>query len=441
MSITSALYTGVTGLQAMGNSIQVVGNNIANSNTVGFKAMRADFSDLLYQSLNTGGNSSQLGRGVQIETISRHFAQGAFLNSTSVTDMAINGRGFFIVSDGNGSFYTRAGNFKTNSNGDLINTDGLGVQGYLYNAVGQPSGIRGTINLSNLTSAPQMTSSINIGANVSADSSITAFDIANPGNTSAYSTSMTVYDSLGRAHNMILYFNKVQEYDATVPQNSQWEWHAVVDGAEVNDDDPLNPPTPTAGMPWETGFGTLEFNGNGQLIAQTGSATFNFTGGATQGQTIMFDFGDDIASGGTGLGGTTQFAGPSVTDTQTQNGYPAGSLEDILVDGDGFITGVFSNGRTRTVAQLALANFQNEGGLYAVGSNLFVETPHSGQPTVSAPNTGATGSVSGNSLESSNVDLSNEFVTLIINQRAFQANSRIVSTGNDMLQVIVQLGQ
>ena len=431
MSITTALYTGISGLQSMGNSLQVTGHNIANVNTVGFKSSRAEFSDLLSQTINVGGQTAQLGRGVQLESVARSFAQGSFMNTDSVTDMAINGRGFFILSDGIQSYYTRAGNFHTNSAGNLVNPDGLGLQGFLFDATGAPTGARGTINLSNLTTPPKATgdgtvagSGVIVSANLSADAAAMTFDVADPLNTSDYSTSLTVYDSLGSAHNIIVYFNKTAD--------NAWDWHALVDGGEIVGG--------TAGTPVECASGSLAFNSSGALQTETTtSSSFSFTGGAAASQVIGFDFGDSIDDGGIGLGATTQFAGNFVTNYLTQDGFSTGNLQAISVDRDGMVTGIFTNGRRQIVAQLALANFQNEGGLFATGSNLFMDTVESGQPTISAPNVGAVGEINGNTLELSNVDLANEFVAMITNQRAFQANSRTITTGNEMLQEVVNL--
>ncbi|MCX7016639.1 MAG: flagellar hook protein FlgE [Candidatus Sumerlaeota bacterium] len=431
MSITTALYTGISGLQTLGNALQVTGHNIANANTVGYKSSRTEFSDLLSQSINIGGKTAQLGRGVRLDDVSRSFAQGSFQNTDSVMDMAINGRGFFILSDGVQTFYTRAGNFHTDEAGNLVNSNGLGVQGFLYDPTGQPTGTRGAINLTNLITPPHATgdgasagSGVTISANLSSDAPVAAFDIADPSGTSNYSTSATVYDSLGAAHSVILYFNKTAD--------SAWAWHAVIDGGDLTGG--------TAGTPQECATGTLTFDTSGALQTQTTTSTdFDFGNGAVQNQAIGFRFGDAIGDGGTGLSGTTQFDGPYVTNYVTQDGYATGNLQAIAIDREGKITGIFTNGRTRIVAQLALANFQNEQGLLAMGSNQFVETVDSGQPTVSAPNVGALGEVVGNSLELSNVDLATEFVTMITTQRAFQANSRTITVGNDMMQDVVNL--
>jgi flagellar hook protein FlgE len=436
MSITSALYTGITGLQVMGNSIQTTGNNIANVNTVGYKASRVDFSDLLSQTISLGGRSAQLGRGVQMEAISRSFAQGSFQNTDNITDLGISGRGFFVLSDGTERAYARAGNFLSDANGDLVSTSGLGLQGLLYDQTGAPTGTQGTINISNSISPPNLTTEVTISTNL--DSGATGITTTGPGDidptdsaTYNHSVSITVYDSLGESHRLQVYYQKDDSADGT------WQWAAYADPTELE-----------AGSSLWVG-GTLEFTDVGALntvsTPQTWDATtgFDFTNGAAVDQDIAFIFGDPIADLGTGFAGSTQYAsnGVYVTNVLSQDGFESGSLETITIGSDGIITGIFSNGRARAIAQILLANFQNEQGLFSAGSNLFQETPSSGQPTIDTPGSGAAGEVVGNTLELSNVDLATEFVRMITDQRGFQANSRVITTGDEMLQEVVNLAR
>ena len=420
MSIISALYAGVSGMAAMGKSIQVIGNNIANINTVGFKGSRAEFADLLSQSVNTPAGKNQIGRGVRVEAVQGLFQQGSFESTPVVTDVAINGSGYFVVTSGTNTFYSRAGSFRIDANGNLTNSIGMNVQGYLYDASGQPTGNRGPIYLSGMTAAPNATGSgtpagtgIIINANLDATSSAKTFNLTDPAGTSNFSSSVTVYDSLGNGHSTIVYFNKTAD--------NSWSWHALVDGGETTGG--------TAGTPVECATGSLTFDSTGKMTASnTSSSVFNFKGGAAQSQSIGFDFSN-----------TTQYKGASVVNSLTQDGYASGSLQAIDINMDGVITGVFTNGQTRPLAQFAIASFPAETELFRSGNSLFVESAGSGQPIIGTANTGTNGTIAASTLELSNVDLSEEFVKLITNQRGFQANTKIISAGDQMLQTVIDL--
>ncbi|MBN1478087.1 flagellar hook protein FlgE [Candidatus Sumerlaeota bacterium] len=439
--MVSSLYSGASGLTTLGSAMQVIGNNIANVNTVGFKASRAEFGDLLSQRLAGSARGSQVGRGVKLEGVTGLFSQGSFQNTSQVTDLAISGEGFFIVSDGTSDYYTRAGAFSVNAEGTLVNTADLAVQGFLYDSNGVNTGVIGDISLSNLLTPPVQTDEVTIALNLDADSTLpnppAGFDVTDPAATSNFNTSITVYDSLGAPHTLSVYFEKSD--DPSIPDYSadlSWKWHAVVDGGEISGG--------TEGTPTEIFSGTMTFNSDGSLRTVTQSAgTVDFAGGATAGQQINFDFGSPTGTAlpftGTGLDGTTQFAGPQVVNYQSQDGYPQGQLQAVDIDSDGIVTGVFSNGRTRAIAQVALANFQNEQGLMRAGGNLFRESRNSGVPTIGEANAGSLGSINASTLELSNVDLSNEFISMITTQRGFQANSRMIVVGDEMLESMVNL--
>jgi flagellar hook protein FlgE len=251
-----------------------------------------------------------------------------------------------------------------------------------------------------------------------------AWDPTDPEGTSNFSTSVTTYDSLGNAHETSVYFRKSGA--------NAWEWHAMVDGGELTGG--------AAGSPTEIATGTLGFTAGGALDVETpGAASADFLG-AQAGQALAGDFGDAITTdGGTGLSGTTQFAGASSVAGVDQDGYAPGTLVDVSVADDGTITGVFSNGQSRPVAQVALAHFASDAGLRRAGSQLFSQTRDSGQAVLGAPGTGGAGSISASSLESSNVDLGTELVTLIAYQRAFQASARTITTADEMLAEVANL--
>ncbi|RJQ55773.1 MAG: flagellar hook protein FlgE [Nitrospiraceae bacterium] len=428
----TSLFTAVSGMNANGTALSVIGDNVANMNTHGFKASRAYFGDILSQSLGT----SQIGRGVAVSSVKPTFTQGTFENSTSVLDLAIGGDGLFIVSDANGTFYTRAGQFALDKDGNIVNPNGLRLQGYLFSATSLSSApvinSIGDINLSTLNSPPNPTTTVEISANLDSRQSVpAAFDVTNPNNTSNFSTSITVYDSLGNAHVVNVYFRK----DTEATTGNTWEWFAVVDASAS-----------LSGSTEIQAQGTLDFDNNGALDVESAltyplaSGGFDFAGGAASGQAIDFNFGTSITTdGGTGLDGTTQFGSSSATIFQNQDGYSSGSLRSINIDQDGTITGIFTNGQTRAIGQIALAKFVSPTELTKMGKNLFAESSGSGQPIITAPGTSGTGQVLSSTLELSNVDLAEEFVKMIISQRGYQANSRIVSKSDELMAELVNL--
>ncbi|MFQ5416074.1 MAG: flagellar hook protein FlgE [Myxococcota bacterium] len=430
MGLTSALFTSVSGLDATGTAIAVIGDNIANVNTTGYKASRAEFSDILGRMVSGLGGFSQIGAGTTISGVTPIFSQGTFESTTRTTDLAIEGQGFFVLDGGQGRFYSRAGVFTFDQSGALVNPAGLRVQGFTIDpATGQSTQALGDIQISSAVSPPRATTAANVSVNLDANSLTLGvpFDPADPNTTSNFRTLMTVYDSIGNDHLVTYYFTKSAA--------NNWEWTASVPSADTTTA-PANPGDSLVVQ----GSGTLTFDSNGVLQAATGSpVTFEFSGGATAGQSVNLGFGP---IGGVGTGEvTTQFAGPSTTNSFNQDGFATGQIQGIQVDREGFVVGQFSNGETLTLAEVALASFPNAEGLVKIGSGNLVETRRSGQPSVGAPLTGRLGSIRSNSLEQSNVDLAREFVQLIINQRAFQANARTVSTTNELMANLVSLGQ
>ncbi|RJQ45446.1 MAG: flagellar hook protein FlgE [Nitrospiraceae bacterium] len=422
----TSLFTAVSGMNANGTALSVIGDNVANMNTTAFKSSRASFGDILSQSMGT----SQVGRGVSVSAVTPTFTQGSFENTANVLDMAVDGDGLFIVSDASGTFYTRAGQFTLDKEGYIVNPNAMRLQGYLFSASGTSAGL-GDINLSTLNSSPNATADVSISANLDSRASIPgAFDINDPNNTSNFSSSITVYDSLGNGHVVNIYFRK----DAETATGNTWEWFAA-----VNASDSLSGSTEVQAQ------GTLDFDNNGALDTESAityplaSGGFDFTGGAAAGQAINFEFGTSITEGGTGLDGATQFGSASATIFQSQDGYSSGSLRSITIDQDGTMTGIFTNGQTRAVGQVALAKFIAPTELTKMGRNLFAESTNSGQPVISVPGTSGTGQILSNTLELSNVDLAEEFVKMIISQRGFQANSRIVSTSDELMAELVNL--
>ena len=433
MGIVSALYTGVSGMKAFGTAMQVIGHNLANTNTTGFKASRTQFADMLYQQV--GGARNQVGLGTKVQSVSRVFSQGAFANTEVNTDLAIEGRGFFQVQNGDMNYYTRDGQFRVDNDGFVVNSMGYRLMGFQFDQDGALTPATGPINLANQAAAPRATTRADLSVNLNAESLVpTPFDPQNPIDTSNYSTSMRIYDTLGAAHESTVFFSKTDD------QN--WSWNAMVPMSQIN---PASPRYDAASQWYRGASGTLEFNESGALVNETqqpaATLAFDFAGGPAQGQFVRFDFGDSInpPDNGTGLEGSTQFATPNTIASQVQDGFAAGNLVSIGISDDGVVSGLFSNGRTRPIARVALAQFTDELGLKAIGNNMFGETIASGQPTLLAPGEGAAGTVTSNALELSNVDIANEFVQMIQNQRAFQANSRTISVSDQLLQEAVNL--
>ncbi|MEZ4365287.1 MAG: flagellar hook protein FlgE [Kofleriaceae bacterium] len=425
MSINSSLYIGTSAITAHGEAISIVGDNIANTSTIGFKRQRAAFADVL------GGNlgAQRLGGGVRLGSAQTLYDQGALLQTGNDLDLGIRGNGFFALRgryDGvDGNFYTRDGRFTLDVDGNVVDLRGLKLQGYLIDGAGVQATTISDLPLGARQSAPVPTTTADLVFNFDATAvPPAAFDPADPVTTSNYATSMTVFDSLGTPHQVQLY--------ARAQGGGAWEWHAMVDGGELAGGTP--------GVLTEIGQGTLAFTTTGALdVEAPGAFSADFIG-ATPGQAIAIDFGDAITTdGGTGLNGSTQFSAPSTVNALAIDGRASGNLSSVNVTSDGTIEGVFDNGDARALARIALAEFNAEDGLVRAGSTLLAATTRSGQALLDAAGTGGRGAISGGALEGSNVDLGTELVTLIAYQRAFQANSKIISTADEMLAEVANL--
>jgi len=428
MSIIGAMYSGVSGLDANSTMMEIIGNNLANINTPGFKFSRADFADIL--SKTESGGTVSVGRGVEIVSSSMLFAQGGFQSTENVTDLALSGKGFFMVNDPatTANYYTRAGDFEIDENGYLATASGLRVQGYQLTDLGNAAGVPRDILIPSTPLQPQITENVSLYANVSSQAEIVGpFDVNDATNTSNFTSSITVYDSLGGAHQVTVYFTR--EATAT-GANSVWTYNVVVDADDA-----------TSGVDEVGHSGELEFDSTGALVEVRPDATnaFNFVGGPTQNQIIEFDFGTSINAGGSGVDGTTSFGEDSALVYASQDGYGTSFIDSISIDSDGKVTLQYANGESRDLAQLAIANFSNTGALDSVGSNLFAATTASGEPIVSTANVSGNGSIASNTLELSNVDIAAQFVSMITTQRAYQANSRTITTSDTMISELLNL--
>jgi len=430
MTVLSSMNSGVSGLKAESDALGVVGDNIANVNTSGFKAQRAVFEDVLGHSILAGTSTGLPGSGVRVGDIQQMFTQGTLSNTGVSTDVALNGDGFFVVKgtvDGVSSdFYTRAGEFVIDKDGKLSNTSGLKVQGYQANGDGTFAASLSDVTAPTAALPARATTALSITANI--DSSATtpalAWDPQDPANTANFSTTMSIYDSLGNAHTADVYFRKTAD--------NAWDYHVLVPGADLN--------PPVVGNS-EVGSGALTFTTNGALntATVTTAVSASFGGGATAAQAITLDFGTSIAAGGTGLDGTTQFAGPSNVSAQKQDGYASGDFSGVSVDGQGVVTGLYTNGEKIAMSQLAIAKFRSNDGLGRAGQNLWISTRESGTAAMGTAGSGGRGATTGGALEGSNVDLASEFVSMIQHQRSFSANSKTITTADEMLQELINI--
>ncbi|HVP67263.1 MAG TPA: flagellar hook protein FlgE [Anaeromyxobacteraceae bacterium] len=423
MSLFTAMSSATSGIESSSTDLSVIGNNIANASTVGFKQGRADFETALSQTL-IGGNG-QVGLGSDVATVQTIMTEGSLTNTGNTTDLALQGNGFFVLSGSyagqQGTFYTRDGQFTVDKNGYLVTQQGLQVQGFQANAAGVLSGVPSSLQVGNVQAQPVATANVTLKANLDASATVPpAWDPANPTTTSNFSSSVTVYDSLGSAHAVQIFFRNT---------GGGWEWHAMADGGGLTGG--------TAGTLTEIANGTLTFNSNGALTAYTQASNFNPLG-ATNPQALNFDFGNPIGANGSTTG-ITQFAATSATTFVGQDGYSAGQLSSIQVGQNGQVSGVFSNGQTRLLGQVAVAGFQANDQLTSIGGNLYDATPAAGQAVVGAPGSGGLGSITSGALEQSNVDLSTQLVDMIAAQRAFEANSKTITTADTLLSELIQM--
>ncbi|MCE3009101.1 MAG: flagellar hook protein FlgE [Proteobacteria bacterium] len=425
MGILSSLYTGVSGLSAQGEALGVIGDNIANAQTVGFKASRAEFQDILSKDLKgiLGGN--QIGRGVKIGAVNPILTQGNVDATEKATDLAISGDGYFKVKGSDGESYTRDGAFYFDRDGFLITKDKQRVQGFQADERGNILNKMGDISFPRALIPAKGTSEIKVDLNL--DSRVDTakkFDPKDPYNTAHYSTGIEMYDSQGNKHLVTLFFNKTAD--------RQWEYRGLVDGKDVTGGE--------AGKLEQVVAGRLQFTTDGKLESQeVTESAFNFSGGALQNQQIRISFGDDIATGGTGIDGTKQYGKESDLIGWSQDGASAGTITGLSFNDEGVLTALYSNGEARDLAQIALAKFENPEAMFKVGNNRMKESRDSGAPAMGAPNRAGRGKIFAKSLERSTVDLATEFVNLIQNQRSFQANAKTITTTDQLLEEVINL--
>ncbi|MBO9666259.1 MAG: flagellar hook protein FlgE [Bdellovibrio sp.] len=425
MGILSSLYTGVSGMTAQGEALGVIGDNIANANTVGFKASRAEFQDIISKSLKGVLGGNQIGRGVKIGAVNPILTQGNVDATEKVTDLAISGDGYFKVKGSDGESYTRDGSFHFDREGYLVTNDNQKVQGFgtddKGNILNKMTDIKFPRALIPAKASKEIKMDLNLDSRMEATKK---FDIKDPYSTSHYSTGVEMYDSQGNKHLLSLFFNKTAD--------RQWEYKGLVDGKEVTGGE--------EGKLSEVCSGKLEFTVDGKLDSQQMTASnFNFKGGALQNQEIKLNFGDAIKDGGKGIDGTKQYGKNSDLISWHQDGAAAGTINSLSFNDEGILTAVYSNGQAQDLAQIALAKFENPEALFKVGNNRLKESRDSGTASVGGPGAAGRGKLFAKSLERSTVDLATEFVNMIQNQRGFQANAKTITTTDELLNEVIQL--
>lgn len=433
MPLTGALYSGVSGINTNGNAMNVIGDNIANMNTVGFKGSRAVFSDLL--SVEMGG--TRIGTGSRMLSADRIFAQGGVESSNNITDMAIQGNGLFVLRNDEGAlFYTRAGQFNLNKDGELVNPLGLKVQGVQLSSDGTPvSGLTDIILDNRLLVAPTATSEITLSGNFDstavtpvpaapADALGTEATSAEWFSSSNFSTIVTIYDSLGDTHDLTFLYRKIG--------NDLWSYRVVTPSADITGGTPGNL------IQVSGAGGVLEFNTDGTInlggATNVTDITFDFNNGSTTPQEITGGIPGDLS-----ITDFTQYAVASAVSTLNQNGIKPGTLTSISIDDKGLVTGLFSSGVTQALYRVTLADFTNPEGLTHVGNSLFRQSTEAGELIYGDAGTGGFGTVLSSSLELSTVDLAAEFVRMVISQRGFQASSRTITVTDSLLEEVSNL--
>jgi flagellar hook protein FlgE len=404
----------LSGLNANQQKLSVIGNNLANINTVGFKASTVNFADLVSQSVGgPSANPMQIGLGVGTGSISPNFMQGGVESTGIATNVAIQGAGFFVVGDTAHRTYTRAGNFSFDASGTLVTTDGQTVQGYTaidpvtgkISTTGQPGSI---VIPPGVLRAPVPSTKIGTMSNL--DSRAT--------NGSTFAASVQVYDSLGEPHVATVTFTKTGV--------GAWNYAVTVPGADV---------TGGTSAPFSVATGTLGFDSLGKLSAVNGGAPADvtITSPAWKNGAAAVNFSWDIMDAN-GVASLTQFAANSATSSVTQNGSPTGAVTSIIsINQTGELVASFGVGRTVVVGQLALGTFNNPQGLVKAGTNAYSESEASGNPSIGVAGSGGRGSLIGSSLEQSNVDMAQEFTQMILAQRGYQANSKSIVVADELL--------
>lgn len=399
----------LSGLNASTADLDVISNNIANVSTTGFKKSRSEFADI-FSSANIGAVSTAIGSGVNVSKVDQQFSQGNIAFTDNGLDLAVSGQGFFRLSDNGSVVYTRAGSFGIDRDGYVVNAKQQRLTSYLADSTGNITGALGDLQLNTADISPQASTSVDVGVNLpsTATTPAAAFNVADP---SSYnnSTSLTLYDSLGASHLGTVYFRNTGA--------NTWETHLFVDGTEA---------TPTVS-------GDLTFNPDGSLATPaSGQMGYNALpiAGAND-LTLTLNYASTTPS--------TQFGGSFGVNALSQDGYASGRLNGVDIGSTGVIQARFTNGQSKTLGQLALANFSNPQGLRQLGDTSWAESFDSGVALIGQPGSASLGLIQSGALEGSNVDLTEQLVAMITAQRNFQANSQVIKTEDSITQTIINI--
>ena len=442
-----AFQQGLSGLNTSSKALDVTSNNIANASTVGFKGASTHFADVYAASLS-GGGASQVGIGVSPSAIVQQYTQGNITTTSNSLDIAINGNGFFRMSQDGAVTYSRNGQFHIDANGFLVNDTQDNVTGYIADDAGlitasTPESLRiSTRSIDPVATGASGSARAGVFASLQLDSTVadkiwpttTLPPLQAPNtNTYNYSTALTIYDSLGNPHSMTMYFTKGTPNSTDVANTTgAWDVHYQIDG--VNGESLATP----------MGATRLNFDSAGTLIGTDTASPPTATPVSIDLDDVMFQNGQ-TNSAAPSLSFTidyrdsTQFGAKFSVNELTQDGYTSGNLAGLSIGPDGVIQGNYSNGQTKNLAQIVLANFTNPNGLMSVGNNAWIETASSGQPKVGTPDTGTLGVLQSGAVEESNVDLTGELVNMIVQQRNYQANAQSIKTQDQIMQTLVNI--
>jgi flagellar hook protein FlgE len=422
--------TGISGLQAASTDLSVIGNNVANASSSGFKASRAQFADVY--AANSASNA--VGMGTTVAGVDQIFTQGSLTITNNTLDLAIQDGGFFGLSDNGVMVYTRAGAFNADTDGYVVNNAGQRLTGFLGDGLGGVSGQRGELRIDTSMAPPKTTSQVAAAMNLRASSvaPTTAWtqdyafgDTPPAAGTYNNSTSMSIYDNLGNSHELSLYF-VMKDATADPTLANTWDVHALIDGVTVRAGDAA------VGAP----AGTVAFDrvtgkiASGSEIQINGWQPLNSIGGINGAPPSNFTI---------SLDGSTQYASPFNVSSMTQDGCTAGNLTRIGIDGSGTITTYYSNNQSRALGQVGLYNFTNQQGLKQLGNTTWGATLDSGGAQIGVPGTGSLGTIKSGALEQSNVDVTAELVRLILAQRNYQANAQTIAADDKVTQTILNI--
>ena len=417
--------TAVSGIKASSVSLGIIGNNIANAGTVGFKTSRGEFADVFTSSL-LGSSSSTAGKGVAVAGVSQAFTQGNIRVTDNVLDIAINGSGFFVLDNKGTNVYSRAGNFQVDRSGYVVNPNGNRLQVFSTTESGVVTGERKALQIDTSLIQPKQTGKVEVQANL--DSRATVPTVTWPvGGFDAFatpptapdpdmynaSTSLTIYDSLGNAHVQSMYFSKTAN-------DNEWSVYTLIDGVSVSGPD------------------TIPFTSSGQI--DPGDLPLDFDISSWQPLNSAGDpNGADTVDVTVDLSALSQFGNEFSVNNMAQDGYTTGQLRGVEVGDGGIVLTRFTNGQSRALGQIALANFSNTAGLQPLGSTAWAETFASGQPAIGGPGTAGLGTVQSGALEDSNVEVTQQLVDMIVAQRNFQANAKVIQTEDTITQAVINL--